>query len=314
MRRIIFILTLGLVISIPTLAQNAPSSWAWVTVCCAHLRNEPRHGAEMASQAIMGTPLLLLEQQGDWYRVETPEGYPGWMIGNSIALGNDSTACAWRESSRIIYTAHQGYIYAQPSARGEKLSDVVIGAILQTRGKAGKGFVPVLLPDGREGYIKRNECADFAEWATRPFDIKPVITTAQEMMGSTYLWGGTSVKGADCSGLTKVAYFASGVILTRDASQQAMTGEKLAPDQWPDCQAGDLLFFGNDKGKINHVAIYLHDGQYIHSSGRVKVNSLDPQSPYYLPDKCLSISRIKSKINTPGIIAVSKHPWYFNQQ
>ncbi len=313
MRRIIFIFTLGIVATISSFAQNTPSSWAWVTVCCAHLRNEPRHGAEMESQAIMGTPLHLLEQQGDWYRVETPEGYLGWMIGNSIALANDTTAYTWRESSRIIYTAHQGYIYAQPSTRGEKLSDIVIGAILQTRGKGRKGFVPVILPDGREGYVKYNECADFTEWTTRPFDIKPVIATAQEMMGTTYLWGGTSVKGVDCSGLTKVAYFAAGVILTRNASQQALTGEKIATDQWRDCQDGDLLFFGNDKGEINHVAIYLRNGRYIHSSGRVKVNSLDPQSSDYLPDKIFGISRIKNRINTTGITAVANHPWYFNQ-
>ncbi len=314
MRRIIFTLIWGILCTVPTLAQNSTPSWGWVTVCCAHLRTEARHGSEMASQAILGTPLQLLEQQGDWYRVETPEGYTGWMMGNSIVTTNDATACAWRDTSRIIFTAHQGSIYATPSTRGEKVSDIVVGAILQTRGKARKGFIPVLLPDGREGYVKRNECTDFAEWATRPLDMKLVISTAQEMMGTTYLWGGTSVKGADCSGLTKVAYFTAGVILLRDASQQAKTGEIIAPDQWRTCHTGDLLFFGNTKGRVNHVGIYLHNGQYIHSSGRVKVNSLDPQAPDYLPANLLSISRIKNSINTPGITAVRQHPWYFNQK
>ncbi len=313
MRRIIFTFILAVMLSTSLFAQTTIPSWGWVTVGCAHLRTESRHASEMASQAILGTPLHLLEQQGDWYRVETPEGYTGWMMGNSIVVADDSTAHAWRTSSRIIYTAHQGAIYATTSTRGEKVSDITIGSILQTRGKARKGFVPVVLPDGREGYIKRNECADFAEWAARPFDMEQVITTAQEMMGVTYLWGGTSVKGADCSGLTKIAYFAGGVILLRDASQQAKTGEQFVPDQWHDCLTGDLLFFGNAQGRVNHVGIYLHDGEYIHSSGRVKINSLNPQAPNYLPANLLSISRIKNRINTPGITAVAQHPWYFNQ-
>ena len=46
-----------------------------VTVCCAHLRSEPRHSAEMVSQAILGTPLLILEEQKGWYRVQTPDNY-----------------------------------------------------------------------------------------------------------------------------------------------------------------------------------------------------------------------------------------------
>ena len=53
-----------------------------VTVCCAHLRSEPRHSAEMVSQAILGTPLLILEEQKGWYRVQTPDNYISWIIGS----------------------------------------------------------------------------------------------------------------------------------------------------------------------------------------------------------------------------------------
>ena len=114
--------------------------------------------------------------------------------------------------------------------------------------------------------------------------------------------------------MVKTAYFANGVILARDASQQALTGEKIAPEAWRDCRKGDLLFFGNAQtGRVAHVAMYLGDGKFIHASGRVKVNSIDPQAEDFVGYPCLSISRIVGRIGTPGIARVAGHPWYFNR-
>ncbi|MDE7093221.1 MAG: hypothetical protein K2O43_07360, partial [Muribaculaceae bacterium] len=64
-------------------------------------------------------------------------------------------------------------------------------------------------------------------------------------------------------------------------------------------------------GKVTHVAIYDRDGNYIHSSGRVKRNSIDPEAEGYLSTPFLSYSRIKNSIGTRGITRVADHPWYF---
>jgi len=80
-----------------------------------------------------------------------------------------------------------------------------------------------------------------------------------------YLWGGTIGPNYDCSGLIQAAFANSGIWLPRDSYEQAeftltITKEQLVP--------GDLIFFG--KPKINHVALYLGNNQYIHSSGKEK--------------------------------------------
>lgn len=287
---------------------------ALVTVCCASLRSDSRHSSEMVTQAILGTPLRVLQQQGEWYRVQTPDRYISWIPANSITLQDETGWNGWREATRYIYTGFQGFVYDAPNRQAGIVSDIVAGAILQADGKAHKGFVPVIFPDGRKGFLKSAECCDLDQWASRPFDLDAVLQTARTMMGSTYLWGGTSVKGADCSGFVKTAYFCGGVILARDASQQALTGEIIPADRWTTCQMGDLLFFGNARGRVDHVGLYLDNGRYIHCSGQVKVNSLDPSAPDYRPDDFLSISRIKTQIGTPGITAVKAHPWYFNQK
>ena len=61
---------------------------------------------------------------------------------------------------------------------------------------------------------------------------------------------------------------------------------------------------------MTHVGIYLRDGKFIHCSGQVKINSLDPTAPDYLYS-ALSISRIDGQVGTTGITTVAKHPWYF---
>ena len=171
----------------------------------------------------------------------------------------------------------------------------------------------VVLPDGRKAWVDNDDIADFEQWSQQPFSSRQILDMAYSMMGAPYLWGGTSTKMLDCSGLAKVAYFSNGIILMRDASQQATTGTRIEAANWRSYQAGDLLFFGNAKTRrVTHVAIYDTDGFYVHSSGRVKHNSIDPKSDDYLSTPFLHAVRIAGNEGSRGISRVASHPWYFN--
>ena len=99
----------------------------------------------------------------------------------------------------------------------------------------------------------------------------------------------------------------------RDASQQVKTGANLG-DDCTKFKAADLLFFGNKKtGKITHVAIHDKNGDYVHSSGRVKRNSLNPKSPLYGSHSFITAVRIDGSIPSQGITRVEDHPWFFNK-
>ena len=154
-----------------------------VTVCCAHLRSEPRHSAEMVSQAILGTPLLILEEQKGWYRVQTPDNYISWIIANSISVKTTAEWTEWKNATRYVYTGLQGYVYASADKNAETVSDIVSGCILQAAGKAGKKFIPVSFPDGRTGFLKHDECRELSEWASTPVNMNKIIQTAEGMMG-----------------------------------------------------------------------------------------------------------------------------------
>lgn len=287
----------------------AERRWAVVKLSIATMRTQGRHAAEMASQAIMGTPVKVIEQSGDWCRIQTPDHYIAYVPGNALTFMTAQEMNMWRHAKRYIVTAHDSRLVSQPKGDAT-ITDLVLGNILQFKGEKGKWLL-LATPDGREGYVEKNQVAELSQWAKQDFDAALIEKTARRLMGSSYLWGGTSTKVTDCSGLTKVSYFACGIILQRDASQQALTGTKIAGDQWQQCHTGDLLFFGNQEtGRVTHVGIYLRDGRFIHCSGQVKINSLNPDDPTYLYTP-LSCSRIDGMMGTTGIVQLRNHPWYF---
>ena len=302
-------LGINVVDSIAVLENSLEKPWAIVKLAIASLRTDGRHAAEMATQAIMGMPVKVLEKKGDWYRVQTPDNYISYCPGNSLQLTTEQEMKAWRSAQRYIVTAYQSQMVAKPGS-DETVSDLVLGNILEYKGKSGK-WIKLSTPDGREGYVAQTDVQEFAQWAQQKPDMKLVEKTARRMMGAGYLWGGTSTKVTDCSGLAKVSYFANAIILQRDASQQALTGKKIAADDWKQARQGDLVFFGSKSGRVTHVGIYLRGGQYFPCSGRVKIYRVDPTSSEYLPTPVLSISRIDGEVGTAGIVAVKDHEWYF---
>ena len=290
----------------------AARKWALVKLSIATLRTEPKHSAEIATQGIMGSPVKVLQKCDDWYRVQMADDYIAYVPESSLAFKTAAQMKAWRSAKRYIVTAYDSRLVAAPMS-DETVSDLVMGNIVEYKAAQGR-WLKVATPDGRMGWVDAADVAELSQWSQQNFNAAQIEKTARRMMGSGYLWGGTSTKVTDCSGLSKVCYLSNGIILQRDASQQALTGKimKRGTD-WRQYETGDLLFFGNEKtGRVTHVGIYLRDGKYIHCSGQVKINSLIPTAsdyPYlYSP---LSASRIKGMVGTKGIKALKDHPWYF---
>lgn len=288
-----------------------------VMIPAASLRTRPAHSAEMATQAVMGTPVRILEHSGEMYRIQTPDGYIAYVPDSSIKAMTADEMDAWREAAdrRVVTAYWQTRAYTTPEATGPRdvVTDLVAGAIVRTDpADIRNGRIRVTTPDGRQGWADASALTPINEWADQEFDAQKILDMAYSMEGTPYLWGGTSTKAIDCSGLVKVSYLDNGLILMRDASQQALTGQKLDPARWQDFQAADLMFFGNaETGRITHVALYDNSGRYVHSSGRVKRNSVDPASPDWLYSPIAAV-RIHGSEGTPGIVRAKDHPWYFN--
>lgn len=258
-----------------TTASSAEES-ALVRLSVVSMRAEPRHGSEQVSQALMGTPVRILEHGSEWSRVETPDGYRGWIINHSLVFKSPQEMARLRQSPRVMVTTP----YELHDA--DRRTDLVAGDILELVGDS------LRLPDGRMILTPPEAVTPLDAFGPLQPELLPRF--AELYMGVPYQWGGLSSKGMDCSGLVRMAYMAQGRILPRDAKDQAREGREVPPDS---LQAGDLIFFGNPHtGRVTHVAIYDRDGEYVHASQLVRRNSLDPKSPLYLPLHVLARRRV----------------------
>ena len=285
-------------------------TWALATLSVSNIRALPDDASELVSQAMMGTPLKVLDFTGKWYRIQTPDQYIGWMDPAGLHLISLTELDQWKRSTRFMFNSISGYVYDAPNRRGKVVSDLVLGDLLEVESKV-RGFLKIRIPDGHYGYVRKSDCISYNKWSNLEPKVGSILSVASQMMGFPYLWGGASSKAADCSGFVKLIFYSQGIILARDASQQARYGESLDFNKLDNLQPGDLLFFGSSPQRISHVGIYLGKGDFINDSGRVLISSIDPSDPKYSPVRKNQVARrIFNSLNTEGIVRVKDHPWY----
>ena len=308
------------------LPASAQTRWAVVDFSTAYLRSEPDYESALETQALMGTVVEIIGEQGYWRQVvQHDPSYTAWATELGLVEMNEAELDAYVEAPKYICTAFYSRVYARPSSRSEVLSDLVLGDLVRIvfgnkgRGVRRAGYAQVLLPDGRSGYTPARDLAVFADWA-RARALKPanLEKTVRQFLGIPYLWGGVSVKGLDCSGLVWMAYFLNGVLLPRNASQQARCGVEVPLNR---LKAGDLIFFGTPghgdvPDRVTHVGMSLGGREFIHSSHVVRICSLDPSAPnYYSNQPALFAVRITGNqgLGTAGngAVPLTESPWYF---
>lgn len=103
------------------------------------------------------------------------------------------------------------------------------------------------------------------------------VQVAKTYLGTPYVWGGTTPKGFDCSGLMQYTYKQLGISISRTTYTQAKEGRAVSRNE---LKQGDLIFFGQS---IHHVGMYVGDGNFIeapYSGANVRITPLSSRSDY----------------------------------
>jgi cell wall-associated NlpC family hydrolase len=240
--------------------------FAVVSLPVLDLRRLPDHRSELVSQLLQGEAVRVLGAAGGgaWLRVRSLEdGYRGWARAWGLVLGEDG----WLARARHRISALWTQATADTSGGPTITTLLWRGRVALEARRGGKALV--LVPGGRRGWLP---AAHVAPAGRR----EPLVPRARRLLGIPYLWGGRTVQGFDCSGLSQQLLAARGLALPRDAHQQWKACRPLRDGDRP--RAGDLIFFGRPGRRLTHVGVGLGGGTFVHSMGWVRLSSANPRN------------------------------------
>ncbi|CAM5191820.1 Cell wall-associated NlpC family hydrolase OS=Ureibacillus acetophenoni OX=614649 GN=SAMN05877842_11427 PE=3 SV=1 [Ureibacillus acetophenoni] len=126
-----------------------------------------------------------------------------------------------------------------------------------------------------------------------------VITTAKQYINVPYLYGGTTIKGIDCSAFTQKVFAELGIDLSRTSGGQYNQGTAVSKSN---LQIGDLVFFNTSGRGVSHVGIYIGNGNMISAETTEGVTISSINDPYYWGKRYIGAKRV-AKFDTPEAIA-----------
>ncbi len=216
--------------------------------------------SEMTTQLLFGDTFIIIEESNKFIRIKTNyDDYECWICKKQYLPISENEFLETSNSPHHCTT------------------DLV--QILSYK----NNFLPIVqgssLPNYQNGEFKLNNTKILFEGnVSNPEKIgskDKIVEDSLMYLNAPYLWGGKSPFGIDCSGFTQIVYKTNNIVLPRDAYQQAELGEGYSFLE--EAEAGDIAFFDNEEGKINHVGILVGKNKIIHASGKVRIDTLDHQ-------------------------------------
>jgi cell wall-associated NlpC family hydrolase len=246
-----------------------------------NLYEQPNSSSPLDTQALMGESVQVDKKEDGFFHVITGgDLYGGWMDSKWVVNVKEIPRLQTGIVKRLF-----AEVFLKPDRSSELITKLVMGTrVLLAESQDSSIYVKLMLPNAQSGYVQRSSIQ------TKPLSLPAAGNTektlsaasaravqiAKQLIGTPYLWGGTTPFGIDCSGLVQLSYKMCGVNLRRNSYMQMSdrrfseieAGKALNEGEF---LPGDVLGFDmsgvGPKGKINHVALALGDGRFIHASG-----------------------------------------------
>jgi gamma-D-glutamyl-L-lysine dipeptidyl-peptidase len=225
------------------------------------LRKESSERSEMVNQVLFGETVEILKTKGSWSHIRCDlDDYQGWITSKMLVQFDHESLNKYQNASKVYLK--------EPVCRVSLVENKLPVSYL-----AGGS---TLLEENNQ-LILGNHMLGFDHGAAlhRHGTEIDITGVALKFLNAPYLWGGRTIFGIDCSGFTQIVFKMNGMILPRDAHQQAAMGKTIHLVE--DAKPGDLAFFDTENGRIIHTGIILENNEIIHSSGKVHIDKIDNQ-------------------------------------
>lgn len=255
--------------------------YAVVNKMIGALKSEPREDSENADEALFGMNVeIIKEAPNNWFYVRTHYKYEGYIDGEELII-DDEISKKWERYKNAVVISSFADVLNKPEASGYQIASITRGGnlILTKEISENKKFAKVKLPDSKTGWIRRSFISNLKQgYSLEDEKIlrENLARAALSYLWTQYRWGGKTPLGIDCSGLCSMAYMLNGILIYRDA--EIKEGFPIKEITYDKVKKGDLIFFPG------HVAMYLENGNYIHSSTSndvVKINSFNENDDNY---------------------------------
>lgn len=246
-----------------------------------NLRKGPGTDSEIITTGFQSEPVIVTGDTGTgWYEV-IYNGIKGYMSSQYLKFSESLTAAFGTGTVQ----GNSVRLRSEPSTESGVLGAFDTGATMEITGVSGNWYQ--VRSGGQTGYVSADymTVAPGGEVYARTLGTdngaSDIINTAKGLLGTRYVYGGTTTNGFDCSGYIQYVFAQNGVELQRTAAQQyTYNGTSVAKS---DLQPGDLVFFSSSSQSVGHVGMYVGDGQFIHSSsGAGKVITTSLNTAYYV--------------------------------
>lgn len=253
------------------------------------VRSAPSECVEMVTQILFGEAYDVLRVDGRWAEILTcDDNYSGWIDYKLIGNLSEDEVNRWLSAKPVVVPP--------PFLRVRRDDDPALTLLTPGSTIRGAVFGQGLMPTIDSTFTLGGHAYGFDAYTfSECGELIDPVECATMLLGAPYLWGGRTVLGIDCSGLVQTAYKICGTQLPRDASQMIKLGTMVEIE---DAQRNDLAFFVNDAGRVCHVGLCMGDGRIIHSSGSVRIDSLDSEGVFnaernMYTHKLLCIKRVR---------------------
>ena len=244
----------------------------------------------------------ILEDANGWYKISSG-GITGYVKSDYILTGDEAKQAAMNHAE-LMAIVHADRL----NARTEPSTDAKIWTQISENERDHvaeqlDGWVKIEFDESGEGdgddeisaaYVSSefvevryalSEAIKFSPTEESASLRSRIVNYAMKFLGNPYVWGGTSLtKGADCSGFTMSVMKNFGISLPHYSGSQAKSGKRIKSSEM---RPGDLVFYGNSRGKINHVAMYIGNGQVINAASRrsgIKISTWNYRTPICIVD------------------------------